>query len=148
MEAEHRFGSGKGAVVVPLRGGRYIVAGFAGEGGAATYRDNVSTWLLDEADALHGPTRIREAIGPLATLGNGDALAACALDGQIQLYRLDRETGGQRSVRLPLPECQRIHPATLFLTVRRDGTVLLGGSRPGNHVGENCSWLGRLSGIG
>ena len=214
LEAAHRFGSGKGAVVVPLRSGRFIVAGFASEGEAATHQDNVSTWLLDEPGVLHGPTRIRDAIGQsgayygdvaasatadgngayvasnwsdlshpqavevarvgpdggllwrqrlpdtisakngrsdfytcdpaLATLGNGDALAACALDGQIQLYRFDSETGGQRSVRLPLPECQRAHPAVLFLTVHRDGQVLLGGSRPEDNGGENCSWLGQL----
>ena len=80
----------------------------------------------------------------LATLAGGDALVVCALDGQIQLYRLDRATGKQKAVRLPLPECQRDHPATLFLMVRRDGAVLLGGSRPGNNVAGNCSWLGRL----
>ena len=79
----------------------------------------------------------------LATLADGDALVACALNGQIQLYRLDRDTGEQTAARLPLPECQRDHPAALFLMVRRDGAMLLGGSRPGNNVAGNCSWLGR-----
>lgn len=211
---ERGFGNGKGAVVVPLRDGRFLVAGFTGEGQAATYQDSISTWVLDEAGELHGPTRVREAmnqsiggyygkvaasevadgayiasnwsdmrrpqavevarVGPdgallwrqtlpttvdardtqmiyfntcnpaLVTLASGDALVACALNGQIQLYRLDRNTGEQKAVRLPLPECQRDHPAALFLMVRRDGTVLLGGSRPGDNVGGNCSWLGRL----
>lgn len=210
---ERRFGNGKGAVVVPLCDGRFLIAGYITEGQGATYQDDLSTWVLDEAGELHGPTRVREAlsqsmysyfgkvaasavadgayvasnwsddvrpqavevarVGPggallwrqtlpntiakgirmiyfdtcnpaLATLADGDALVACALNGQIQLYRLDRDTGAQKVVRLPLPECQRDHPAALFLIARRDGRVLLGGSRPGNNVGGNCSWLGRL----
>lgn len=80
----------------------------------------------------------------LVTLADGDALVACTLNGQIQLNRLDRDTGAQKAVRLPLPECQRDHPAALFLMVRRNGAVLLGGSRPGYNVAGNCSWLGRL----
>ena len=211
---EHGFGNGKGAAVVPLHGGRFLVLGFNGEGQAAAYQDDLSAWVLDDAGALRGPTRVREAlnrasgsyfghvvasavadgayvasnwselfrpqavevarVGPegtplwqqslpdtisaketrvttfstcnpaLATLAGGDALVACALDGKIQLYRLNGATGEQRAVRLPLPECQRDHPAALFLMVRRDGAVLLGGSRPGGNVAGNCSWLGRL----
>ena len=211
---EHRFGNGKGAVVVPLPDGRFLVAGYASAGQAATYQDDLSTWVLDEAGELHGPTRVREAlnrargnylgnvtasaaadgayvasnwrdmshpqtvevarVGPdgallwrqalpdtvsakdaraiysntcnpaLTMLADGDALVACALNGHIQLYRLNRDTGEQKAARLPLPECQRDHPAALFLMVRRDGAVLLGGSRPGNNVAGNCSWLGRL----
>ena len=211
---ERGFGNGKGAVVVPLRDGRFLLAGYTAEGRAATYQDDFSTWVLDEVGDLHGPTRVREAlnrasaynyghvaasaaadgaylasswsdtshpravevarVGPdgallwrhalpdtvsakdartihvntcnpaLATLADGDALVACALNGQIQLYRLDRDTGAQTAVRLPSPECQRDHPAALFLMVRRDGAVLLGGSRPENKVAGNCSWLGRL----
>lgn len=211
---ERGFGNGKGAVVVPLRDGRFLLAGFTAEGRAAMYQDDFSTWVLDEAGDLHGPTPVREAlnraggsyyghvaasaaadgayvasnwsdtsrpqavevarVGPdgallwrhalpgtisatdaraiyfntcnpaLATLADGAALVACALNGQIQLYRLDRDTGAQKAVRLTLPECQRDHPAALFLMTRRVATVLLGGSRPGNNVAGNCSWLGRL----
>lgn len=211
---EHGFDNGKGAAVVPLHGGRFLVLGFNGEGQAAAYQDDLSAWVLDDAGALRGPTRVREAlnrasgsyfgrvaasavadgayvasnwselfqpqavevarVGPegtplwrqslpdtisaketrvttfstcdpaLATLAGGDALVACALDGEIQLYRLNGATGEQRAVRLPLPECQRDHPAALFLMVRRDGAVLLGGSRPGSNVAGNCSWFGRL----
>ena len=212
---ERRIGNGKGVAAAPLRGGRFLVAGLAGEGEGSAYRDNVSTWLLDEAGALHGPARIRDAINregssnfgrvaasavaddayvvsnwsdsfhpqaveiarvgsdgallwrqalpdtispretkvatfdtcnpALVTLANGDALVACALNGSVQLYRLDGETGEQRTVRLPLPECQRAHPAALFLMVRRDGTVFLAGSRSGGNVAANCSWIGRLT---
>ena len=210
---ERGFGNGKGAVVVPLPDGRFLIAGYATEGQAATYQDDLSTWVLDEVGELHGPTRVREAlnrargnylgnvtasaasdgayvasnwrdmshaqavevarVGPdgallwrhalpdtiatdartiyfntcnpaLTTLADGDALVACALNGQIQLYRLNRDTGEQKAARLALPECQRDHPAALFLMVRRDGAVLLGGSRPGNNVAGNCSWLGWL----
>jgi hypothetical protein len=80
----------------------------------------------------------------LATLANGDALVACALSGQIQLHQLDRVTGEPRTARLPLPACQRAHPAALFLMARPDGTVFLEGSRPGSNVAANCSWMGRL----
>jgi hypothetical protein len=212
---EYGFGNGKGAAVARLNGDRFLIVGFNGEGQAASYEDNVSAWVLDDAGALRGPTRIREALnqtsgssfgyvataevtdgayvasnwsdmfrpqavevarlGPqgtllwrqrlpdtvsdpkptqvatydtckpaLATLAGGDALVACALHGEIQLYRFKRDTGAVKTARLPLPECQRSHPATLFLMAPRDGTVLLGGSRPGNNVAENCSWLGRL----
>ena len=210
---ERSFGNGKGAVVVPLRDGQFLIAGYTSAGQAAAYQDDLSTWVLDEAGELHGPTPVREAlnrargnylgnvtasagadgayvafnwrdmshpqavevarVGPdgallwrqalpdtiatdartiyfntcnpaLATLADGDTLVACALNGQIQLYRLDRNTGEQKAAWLPLPECQRDHPAALFLAARRDGTVLLGGSRPGNNVAGNCSWLGRL----
>lgn len=212
--AERRFGNGKEATVVPLRDGQFLVAEFTTGGQTAIYRDDLLTWVLDEAGELHGPTWVREAlnqaigsyfgkvaasavadgayvasnwsydvrpqavevarVGPdgtllwrqtlpntigkdtrmiyfntcnpaLATLADGDALVACALNGQIQLYRLDRDTGAERAVRLPLPECQRDHPAALFLMARRDGTVLLGGSRPKNNVAGNCSWLGGWS---
>ncbi len=64
------------------------------------------------------------------------------MGGQIQVYRLDRQTGEPETARLPLPECQHDHPAALFLLARRDGTVLLGGSRRG--IGPGCSWLGQL----
>lgn len=211
---ERRIGNGKGVAVVSLGGSRFLVAGLAGEGKAPAYQDNVSTWLLDEAGELHGPTRIRDAISreensyfgrvaasavadgayvasiwsdpfhsqavevarvgldgallwrqalpdtvssrktkvttfdtcdlALATLANGDALVACALNGWVQLYRLDHETGEQRTTRLPLPECQRAHTAALFLVVRSDGTVFLAGSRPDGNMAANCSWIGRL----
>ena len=75
----------------------------------------------------------------LATLVGIDALVARALDGQIQLYRLNRATGEQKAVRLVLLERQRGYPAALFLIMRRNGALLLGESRLGDDVAGNSS---------
>ena len=102
--------------------------------------------LPDTISARQTQTTTFDTCDPaLVTLPNGDALVACALNGKIQLYQFSRDSGEQKAVWLSLPECQRSHPAALFLMVRRDGTVFLGGSRPANNVAANGSWLGRLS---
>ena len=198
---------------MPAAGGRLLIIGFNGEGQANAYQDNLSAWVLDDAGALRGPTRVRDTLNQsrssyfgqvaaspvadgayvasswsdlfhpqpieiarlnsdgtplwrqslpntisakqtkvttystcnpaLATLANGDALVACALDGEVQLYRFDRSTGTQKTARLRLPDCHGDRPAALFL-MSRSGSVLLAGSRPGSNVGGSCSWLGQL----
>jgi len=81
----------------------------------------------------------------IATLPSGDALVACALKGQIYLHRLSPDTGNDEQGKLPLPQCNDAqHPVALFLFARKDGTVLLGGSRPLDNVGPGCTWLARL----
>jgi hypothetical protein len=81
----------------------------------------------------------------IAMLSTGDALVACALRGQIHLHRLSGDTGNDEEDKVPLPECNdEIHPVTLFLLAREDGTVFIGGSRPPGNVGPGCSWLARL----
>ena len=217
---EHRFGTGKGAAVVRLRDGRFLVAGFSSPEAQGKIemdtrgRDNVSTWLLDKAGALHGPKPIWDTIEPhsvgmsgfliasaaedgayvavnwinkthnhaveiihvdsngallwrrglpdtigvtreganpfgvckpaLATLANGDALAACALNHEIQLHQLNRDTGEVKAVRLPLPECQHTDPFLLSLMVRQDGTIFLAGAARLLTSRTDCTWLGRL----
>jgi hypothetical protein len=81
----------------------------------------------------------------LAVAPDGSVLIACALENQIQLYRLDASFGAEQENRIPLPDCQAGHPAALFLTIRDDRTALLSGSRPSSNVGSNCTWLGRLT---
>jgi hypothetical protein len=83
----------------------------------------------------------------IATLPNGDALVACALNGQIRLHKFDRDTGNdeQTSLSLPTTVCDGGgYPGDLFLFMLKDGTILLSGSRSGNEAAQGCSWLGYL----
>jgi len=84
----------------------------------------------------------------IATLPNGDALLVCALNGQIRLHKFDRNTGNDEQSSLNFPPSACVgggFPGALFLFVRRDGTVLLGGSWEGNDAAQGCSWLGYLT---
>ena len=81
----------------------------------------------------------------VTALPNGDGLVACVLNGQIHLHRFARLTGDDEHASLPVPPCNDDrHPVSLFLFVLKDGSVLLGGSRPNSNVGPGCSWMGRL----
>ncbi len=62
MLAGHTFGTGDDTAVAPLGGGRFLIAGFASRGEAATHQDDVAIWLLDAAGELRGPTVVRQAI--------------------------------------------------------------------------------------
>jgi len=75
-----------------------------------------------------------------------DIWVACALKGQIQIYRLDPSSGEYDKVLLPLPACHEARPAKLFLIARGD-SMLLGGSRPSSNVGPSCSWIGWLTAV-
>jgi hypothetical protein len=63
-----------------------------------------------------------------------------AVDGQ-------GDSGTQEESYVPLPKCQAGHPAALFLAIRKDGTMILSSSGPAGNVGDNCTWIGRLTGI-
>ena len=152
--AERRFGNGKGAAVAPLPDGRFVVAGFTSRGEAATYQDDVAVWLWSGAGELHGPVRIREAVDRsrgsyfgrvAASAAAGGAYVASSWGNPSDPRRFDREAGTMTAARLPLPDCQRPRAADLFLVAHQDGTVFLGGSRPGNNGRASCSWLGRLT---
>lgn len=80
----------------------------------------------------------------LAPLADGDALVVCALNGEVRFHRRHRDTKKQRAVQLSLPECQRDRLVAVLLRLRHDGTVFLGGSRPGSDWVGDCSWLGQL----
>lgn len=78
----------------------------------------------------------------LATLPNGDALLACAVRSEIQLYRLARATGDPTETRTPLPDCGDQRVLALFLMVN-NGEMFLAGHSHGPGA-PGCSWLGRL----
>jgi hypothetical protein len=80
----------------------------------------------------------------LAVTPSGGILVACTLDRQIQLYQLDPSSGAHQKSLLPSPECQAAY-ANLFLNIRKDGTMMLSGSRPDNSVAPSCTWVGRLT---
>jgi hypothetical protein len=80
----------------------------------------------------------------LAVTPSGGILVACTLDRQIQLYQLDPSSGAYQKSLLPSPECQAAY-ANLFLNIRKDGTMMLSGSRPDNSVAPSCTWVGRLT---
>ena len=95
-----------------------------------TVKGNVETWRSCSPSLAVGP--------------DGDPMVGCAMDGQIQLYQLDRSSGRYRQSVVPAPACQAAHPAKLFFTVRDNATTLLSGTRPDSNVAANCTWLGRL----
>jgi hypothetical protein len=78
----------------------------------------------------------------LAVNPRGDVLIACALRGQVQLYQLEQSSGSFRESDLSLPGCDY---AKSFLAVRKDGTMILSGSRPAYTVTTSCAWTGRLT---
>jgi hypothetical protein len=107
-----------------------------------------STRLTDTAVAVETKVRTWKDCSPaLAIMPRGDALVACALDGQIHLYELDQSSGTYRGSHLPLPDCQIKYPATLFLAIRPDGIMTLSGSRPSSNVAPGCTWIGRLTAV-
>lgn len=82
----------------------------------------------------------------VAALPNGDALVACALDGQVQLHRLDSRTGERRFVSLVPPECQKGgYGSQASLIAQPDGAVFVFGSGFGNDGDAGCSWMARLA---
>lgn len=102
--------------------------------------------LPDTALVATGKTPKWKSCRPtLAVLPNGDAMVACALDGQIHLYHLDKTSGDYQEMNVPLPACQAEHPAAVFLMVRDGATMVLSGTRPYGNVGPNCTWVGRLT---
>ncbi len=107
-----------------------------------------STLLPDTAVVVEKAVRTWKGCSPtLAVTPRGGVLVACALDDQIHLYQFDQSSGAYQESSVPLPDCQTGHPANLFLTIRKDGTMILSGTRPGSNVAPSCTWIGRLSAI-
>jgi hypothetical protein len=107
-----------------------------------------STRLTDTVVAVETAVRSWKNCSPaLAIMPRGDALVACALDGQIHLYELEQSSGTYRESYLPLPDCQIEQPAALFLAIRPDGVMTLSGSRPSANVAPSCTWIGRLTAV-
>jgi hypothetical protein len=100
--------------------------------------------LPDTVSAVEGRSTWRTCSPTLAVNPSGDVVVACSL-GQIQIYKLDGRSGTYRESFLSLPECQTNHPAALFLAIRRDGSMMLSGSRPASNVAGSCTWIGRLT---
>jgi hypothetical protein len=85
--------------------------------------------------------------GSLTVASNGDAVLACALEGQIHVFRIASQTGLHTESLLSLPGCQAGRMAMLFPFALAGGEVLLAGSRPPGNVGPGCSWMARLHGL-
>jgi hypothetical protein len=91
--------------------------------------------------------RRRICTGSLTVAANGDAVLACALGGQIHVFRINLQTGLHAETLMALPGCQAGRLAALFPFVSASGEVFLAGSRPPGNVGPGCSWMGRLHGL-
>jgi PQQ-like domain len=81
----------------------------------------------------------------LAINPRGDAIVACTLDGQIHIYQLERSSGSYQEGQFSLPDCNNKYSATLFLAVRKNGTMILSGSAPELNTVPRCTWVGRLT---
>jgi hypothetical protein len=106
-----------------------------------------TTRLTDTVVSIEGRRTWKKCLPALAVMPRGDALVACALNGQIRLYELEQSSGAYRESYFPLPGCQIAHPAALFLAVRPDGIITLSGTRPSGNVAPSCTWIGRLTAI-
>lgn len=84
---------------------------------------------------------VNSCLPALAVDPHGDVLVACALRGQVQLYQLEQSSGSFRESDLSLPGCDY---AKSFLAIRKDGTMILSGSRPAYSL-ASCTWTGRLT---
>jgi hypothetical protein len=105
-----------------------------------------TTSLSDTIVSVKGTVPTWRICSPtLAINPRGDVLVVCALGGQIQLYQLEQSSGSYHESDLSLPDCNNGYPASLFLAIRNDGTMILSGSRPGSNVAASCTWTGRLT---
>ncbi len=101
---------------------------------------------LRETVAPMDARRVHSCWPALTALPNGDALVACALNSQVQVYRLDATTGKVAFARLAPPPCQRGgYASSVSLLTQRNGTVLALGSGMGNDGDAGCTWMARLS---
>jgi hypothetical protein len=106
------------------------------------------TTLSDTTLSVNTSTRTwRNCTPTFAVTPSDGVLVACALGGQIHLYRIDQASGASRTDYLPSPDCHGGRPVTLFLAVGKDGAMTLSGSRPASNVASSCSWVGRLTAI-
>jgi len=106
-----------------------------------------SSVLPETILAVDSQVRSWQSCSPrLAVDVGGKPALACAVAGSIHLYRFDGATGANRQAQLPLPSCQAGRLSQIFFVPRDSGGHLLVGTRPGGNVGENCTWVGRLTG--
>jgi hypothetical protein len=92
----------------------------------------------------HASTTRGTCSASLTTAADGSAIVACAVDGQIHIYRLNSISGAYEESVLPLPECQARRISRLFLAAQHDGSMILSGSRPLSNVAPSCTWISRL----
>jgi outer membrane protein assembly factor BamB len=107
-----------------------------------------STLLPDTIKAVDTAARAtwRICSPTLAITPRGDAVVACSLESQIHVYQLDGSSGSYRDSYLALPECHSGRPATVFLAIRDNRTMILSGSRPDSNV-ASCTWVARLTAV-
>lgn len=111
-----------------------------GPDGTALWRQS----LLETVEPMDAK-RLQSCSPALTALPNGDALVACALNGRVQLHRLDGKTGERTFASLAPPPCQRGGYASgVSLIARRDGMVFVLGSGFGDDGGIGCSWMAQL----
>ena len=112
-----------------------------GPDGAVTWRQNLPETIMPENEK-----RAFSCRPSIAALPNGDALVACALDGQVQLHLLDGRTGKRRFARLPPPPCQQGGwGSSVSLIARQDGAVFVRGAGFANEGDMGCSWMAKLT---
>jgi hypothetical protein len=112
-----------------------------GPDGAVTWRQNLPENVMPENEK-----RAVSCSPSIVALPNGDALVACALNGQVQLHWLNGRAGERRFARLAPPPCQKGgYASSVSVIARQDGTVFLHGAGYANEGDMGCSWMARLT---
>lgn len=148
-------GGGSGNIAVAAAGNAAYVASNwldflrpAGVEVAHVGPDGTVRWRqrLPETVASIDERRTFSCSPSIAAMPNGDALVACALNGQVQLHRLDGRTGKRRFASLASPGCQRGgYSSSASVLVQRDGKLFVLGSGFGNGADAGCSWMAQLT---
>ena len=140
--------------VHPAEGGVYVASAWGGFPSANPLEiafvtsDGHVAWSRKLGDTLSSRPYAGVACSPtMLQLDRTSALGACALDGEIRLFRFAQASGAYTEDRLPLPACHGKGGAVLFLSRSPSGEVRLSGSRIDGNVGSSCSWTGRLVGL-
>ncbi len=112
-----------------------------GPDGTVTWRQSLPETIMPEDEK-----RAFSCSPSIAALPNGDALVACALNGQVQIHWLDGRTGERRFIRLAPPPCQKGgHGSSVSVIARQNGTVFVRGAGFANQGDIGCSWMARLT---
>ncbi len=148
-------GSSEGSIAMVTAGNAAYVAtnwlDFLRPAGVEVARigpDGTVAWRqsLPETVAPMNKKRAFSCSPSIAALPNGDALVACALNGQVQLHRLDGRTGERRFVRLAPPPCQKGgYGSSVSLIALWNGTVFVRGAGFPDEGDVGCSWMAKLT---
>ena len=115
LRSERKFGNGKGAAVVALTNGKFLVAGISNEGAGTSYEDSLSAWVFDAAGDSHGPIRVRDGLNQSSGGHYGNIAETAVADGAyvasswsdmfhpqaVEIARVDPDNGILWRHRLP-----------------------------------------------